>query len=112
MSRYRIAREAQDDLFEIQLYTQQHWGISQSDKYLSELFRLFLLLAGHPDMGRPVSFHKTLFRFPHQNHVVYFLKTMSEIVIVAVMHQSRSPKDALSSRLHEPEGVYQAITQK
>jgi toxin ParE1/3/4 len=50
MSRYHIAREAQDDLFEIQAYTQRNWGVSQSDKYLSDMFRLFALLATHPGL--------------------------------------------------------------
>ncbi|AEX50041.1 type II toxin-antitoxin system RelE/ParE family toxin [Rahnella aquatilis] len=111
MSRYKIAREAQDDLFDIQRYSQAHWGKAQSDKYLSELSDLFSLLATHPDMGRPVSFHKDLFRFPHQHHVAYFLTTPAGLIFIAIMHKSRSPADTLSMRLHEPEASYQVMLQ-
>ncbi len=111
MSRYQIAREAQEDLFDIQRYSQKHWGKAQSDKYLSELFVLFSMLETHPEMGRPVSFREDLFRFPHQHHMAYFLTTPEAIIFIAIMHQSRSPADVLSMRLHEPEASYQAIFQ-
>ncbi len=112
MHRYQIAREAQDDLFDIQRYTQAQWGRVQSEKYLSELFSLFSMLASYPDMGRPVSFNENLFRFPHQNHVVYFLKNTDTLIFVAVMHQSRSPADIMRQRLHEPDVEYQATPQE
>ena len=112
MGKYQIAKEAREDLIKIQRYTQEHWGITQSDKYLAEIFKLFSLGAIHPEIGRSVAFRDDVFRFPHKSHVAYFLKKSSGIIFISVMHKSQLPEDYPALSLHEPEVVFTLTTVK
>jgi toxin ParE1/3/4 len=47
-----LAPRAGDDLSDILLYTEQHWGKRQRDIYRQSLFKGFRRLADFPDQGR------------------------------------------------------------
>jgi|GEM_PF-377396 len=112
MGKYQIAKEAREDLLKIQLYTQEIWGITQSAKYLAEIFKLFSLVAIHPEIGRSLTFRDDVFRFPHKSHVAYFLKKPSGIIFISVMHKSQLPQDNPVLLLHEPEVSFTLTKEK
>lgn len=90
MSGWFLAHEADEDLQDIFLYTDQRWGEDQARRYLDGLFHLFDHLGQNPDMGRlRDELGDGIRSFPHVSHVVYFMRWKDETAILRVLHGSR-----------------------
>ncbi len=50
--RFKVSKEARDDIREIGRYTQRKWGKDQRRNYLNDLDKKFGLLAENPLLGR------------------------------------------------------------
>ena len=73
MTEFILADDAVRDLQHIYLQGQERFSKVQADKYLSELFDLFDLLASQPDMGTMFDVQGTSFRrHTHKAHVLVY----------------------------------------
>ena len=99
MSTYRLTSEAQSDLIDIRRYTLTHWGVQQSQKYLSEMRQTMQLLAETPTLGRPrPDIVSGAFSFPCVSHVIYYLQHREQIIVFGVLHKRMIPTNHLEHR--------------
>jgi toxin ParE1/3/4 len=52
MATFRLTRKAREDLKSIARYTQKTWGVTQRNKYLTQLDKRFAVLADTSTLGR------------------------------------------------------------
>ncbi|EPJ4167207.1 type II toxin-antitoxin system RelE/ParE family toxin [Citrobacter freundii] len=98
---YKLTGEAQRDIIEIRDYTSRNWGAKQSREYLRKLQVVLSQLAEMPGMGhhRIDDFGEDIYSFPYVSHMIYYSIQDSDIVVLAVLHQSRAPTKHLGQRL-------------
>lgn len=89
MPYYLLSEEAQNDLREIQRYTQENWGKQKAKHYLVELTACFAKLAHTPKMGRSrEAIAKDIRSFRAIHHIVFYREGRKGIEIVRVLHPS------------------------
>jgi toxin ParE1/3/4 len=98
---YKLTGEAQRDIIEIRDYTSRNWGAKQSRDYLRKLRGVLSQLAEMPGMGhhRIDDFGEDIYSFPYVSHMIYYSTQDTNIVVLAVLHQSRVPTTHLGQRL-------------
>lgn len=85
MSRFRLTREATEDILSIYLQGHDRFGAQQADRYHDELKILFGRLADFPRMGRLMAeFHPPVRVFAHKAHVILYDVVSNEVVIQRV----------------------------
>lgn len=85
----RISRRAENDLGDIADYTIAEFGIEQARKYRDQLQACFDSLLDNPHLGRSAEdIAPQLRRIRQQAHVVFYVPTADEILIVRVLHHS------------------------
>ena len=86
---YSLREFALADLEAIWVYTVEHWGIEQAERYLQGLFGCFEELAANPRFGRERSEVKAGYRsFPQGRHVVFYLIVPKGVEVIGIVHQS------------------------
>jgi len=86
---YFLSADAEEDLQDIYLYTDDVWGQRQARLYLTRLYDLFDHLGRNPAMGRSrPEIGEGIRSFPHGAHIVFFMKWEDEVAIVRVLHGS------------------------
>lgn len=89
MGVYRLSNESEIDIAGIYEYGIEKFGILQAQEYLIGLHNLFQTLTKNPYIGRDASeFSPSLIRFNYKSHMVFYLKSDSDISIVRVLHHS------------------------
>lgn len=98
---YKLTGEAQRDIIEIRDYTSKNWGAKQSRAYLRKLQVVLSQLAEMPGMGqhRIGDVGENIYSFPYISHMIYYCAQDTNIVVLAVLHQSRVPTKHLGHRL-------------
>lgn len=87
MAEYRLAPAAVRDLENIWVYTRQHWGARQADRYINTLTAAFAELAQAPesfpacDAIRPGYRRRTV-----ERHAVYYRIADYGVAIVRILH--------------------------
>ncbi len=84
-----ISPEAESDLKEIGIFTEQNWGPKQRKKYLEQLVQRMHFLAAHRALAKrrndlpdaPYSFHES-------KHVIFFREVSQGIEIIRVLHEA------------------------
>lgn len=86
---YRLTPEVDNDLVEIWLYTLETWGIEQANRYLDNLEKQFVNLAGQPGLGIAVNeIRKGYCCFHHQKHLIFYRPQKKHpLEIVRVLHE-------------------------
>lgn len=86
--RYRLTREADDDITKIYLEGAELFGANQADRYHDELSAIFELIALNPEMARVRHELKPAVRVhPHRSHIViYQIESDGSVLIVRVRH--------------------------
>jgi len=90
MARVRIQEAASLRLDEIYRYTRKHWGPTQAERYLNDLFEAFDRIDRHQIVSRPIpaEFGVEGFFFRHAKHVVYWRRLSNgDIGIVTLLHE-------------------------
>ena len=86
---YSLSSLAEDDIYQIAIYTITHFGIHQAEKYQRELTETLTLLSNTPQIGRECSWVKAGIRsFTFKKHTIYYLEQENNILIARVIHQS------------------------
>ncbi len=90
MSNFFLSLDADEDLQDIYIYTEEKWGAKQAEQYLLDLYEAFELIANNPKMGRlRQELGQGIRSLPHLSHVVLFMQWKNEMAIVRVLHSSR-----------------------
>jgi len=89
MNRFRLSRQAEQDLEDIWVYLQQQDKL-QADIKISQILNRFPMLSQFPDMGRKRDdLAIGLKSFPVQPYIIFYTKASNSIEIIRILHQSR-----------------------
>jgi toxin ParE1/3/4 len=88
--------EAENDLFEIGIYTWTEWGEEQFVKYIALLKDTCEeIIPRKHRLARSVPRRPTLLRWRCERHVIYFRKVDDGIEIVRILHDQMLPSKYL-----------------
>lgn len=97
--RFRLTRDAQQDLRTIRHYTVNTWGQEQSSKYLQGARETIELLVEFPGQGLVrLDVGEGVFSFPYGSHMLYYRLEKKQLVVFAVLHQRMVPTEHLQGR--------------
>jgi toxin ParE1/3/4 len=89
---FRFSRRAEADLLSIGAYTLRTWGKAQTARYIGELEVFCQTLADNPALGRPCDdVRPGLRRLEHGEHVVFYRREFTGILVSRILHQSMLP---------------------
>ncbi len=95
-SSFRLTPAAERDLEGIWLYTNEHWGIEQANRYIDTLATAFTELATSPLTAPACDYIRIGYRRRVvERHVIYFRTTRYGIQIVRLLHQRMDTLRAL-----------------
>ena len=98
--KYRISKEAYNDLEKIWLYTFEIWSTEQSDYYFDLIMNEIEYLSKNPKSGKDYNdIRKGYFRSRVKSHFIFYRINIKneEIEIIRILHQQMD----ISSRLDE-----------
>lgn len=98
--KYKISKEASNDLQKIWLYTFETWSVKQADHYFDLLMNDIEYLSANPMSGKDYSeIKKGYFRSRVKSHFIFYKINLKneEIEIIRILHQQMD----ISSRLNE-----------
>ncbi|EKZ2353189.1 type II toxin-antitoxin system RelE/ParE family toxin [Salmonella enterica] len=87
MKTVKLTPKASQDLEDIWYYGYHHFGEGQADKYINQISDIFQVMSDHnigtlrPELG------EYIFALPVERHMIYFLQTDTEIVIIRILSQ-------------------------
>ena len=85
-----LLAEAREDLRDILLFTDQHWGREQRRSYRQRIYSVLDQLAMFPNLGRlRPEFGPDTFSFRVEQHIVVFRFTASQLIITRILHVRR-----------------------
>jgi toxin ParE1/3/4 len=89
---FRLTRDAERDVFDIYLYTLEHFGPAQADQYTAELIARFSAIAAQPSLGRDFGdIHPGARRANQGSHAIYYRPDADRILILRILHQRMDP---------------------
>lgn len=98
--KYKISKEALNDLEKIWLYTSETWSKEQADYYFDLIINEIEYLSGNPKSGKDYNeIRKEYFRSRVKSHFIFYRINIKneEIEIIRILHQQMD----ISSRLNE-----------
>ena len=98
--KYKISKEALNDLEKIWLYTSETWSKEQADYYFDLIINEIEYLSGNPKSGKDYNeIRKGYFRSRVKSHFIFYRINIKneEIEIIRILHQQMD----ISSRLNE-----------
>ncbi len=86
---FRLTPRAKQDLGEIWSYSNEVWGESQADKYVTSLYQRFKWLAQQPSVGMKRSdIRNGFYSFPQGSHLAFYVQKKEGIDIIGVPHKN------------------------
>lgn len=98
--KYKLSKEALNDLEKIWLYTSETWSKEQADYYFDLIIHEIEHLSGNPKSGKDYNeIRKGYFRSRVKSHFIFYRINIKneEIEIIRILHQQMD----ISSRLNE-----------
>ncbi|WP_210151186.1 type II toxin-antitoxin system RelE/ParE family toxin [Chryseobacterium scophthalmum] len=98
--KYKISKEALNDLEKIWLYTSETWSKEQADYYFDLIINEIEYLSGNPKSGKDYNeIRKGYFRSRVKSHFIFYRINIKneEIEIIRILHQQMD----ISSILNE-----------
>ncbi|MCP4285689.1 MAG: type II toxin-antitoxin system RelE/ParE family toxin [Gammaproteobacteria bacterium] len=86
---YELSRKASRQIEEIIRYTDQNFGLDQTEEYVNGLYYSFDLLIDNPRMGRPYDERRRC--YVYRSHHVYYRVQKEKVLIVDIRHTRQSP---------------------
>jgi len=100
MSGFFLSRDAEEDLQDIYIFSENNWGEKQAEKYIYDLYETFKFIAENPKLGRVrPELGKEIRSKTQSSHVIIFTEWKYEIAILRILHSSRDIPNA-----HMPRG--------
>ena len=95
--RIKISREAQKDLNNIWVYTNNKWSKKQADRYFELLSEEIKFISNNYPVGESISEIRENYRFTKvKSHLIFYRKGIEdEIEIVRILHQRMDVKTRL-----------------
>ena len=98
--RVELTPLAAEDVEKIFEYGFEHFGWEKAEQYIEKLDELFHLLAESPGIGLHYGHvSEGLYMHPHQQHLIFFRKTLLGIRIIRVLGQSQDVESHLTLKL-------------
>lgn len=96
-NKYRISKQAIDDLNDIWVYTFHKWSKEQADRYYDLIISEIAFLADNYIIGKSVEQTRKNYRITKiKSHLIFYRKVENEIVeIVRILHQRMDVKKRL-----------------
>ncbi|MBW4487019.1 MAG: type II toxin-antitoxin system RelE/ParE family toxin [Trichocoleus desertorum ATA4-8-CV12] len=96
MNRYRLSKQAEQDLEDIWIYLAQQDEIL-ADQQVAQILNRFPMLAQFPDMGRQRdNLLPNLKSFPLKSYIIFYTKILDGVEIMRILHQSRDIENQFS----------------
>ena len=92
MAKFILTDEVITHINNIRDYTRNRWGKQQVKQYVDSLRASLNQLAENPLMGTLRFKEESIYSFPCVSHTVYYILQKDCIVILAILHQSMTPK--------------------
>jgi len=93
--KYRVSRDAAQDLDEIFFYWAKRAGLPVADRLIDSITERFWLLAEFPDIGHAAHDIASGVRcFPAGKYLIYYRRTGRRIEVLHVFHGARDQKRA------------------
>lgn len=89
--KYKISKEALNDLERIWLNTIENWSVEQADRYFSLIFNEIEFLTKRPDSGKDFNhIRKGYYRSKVKSHFIFYrINKMEETLeVIRILHQS------------------------
>jgi toxin ParE1/3/4 len=84
-----LSPEAEEDLKDIGIFTEKHWGRKQRKKYLAQLGKRMDFLAAHPAHGKKRhNLPDTPYSYHEGKHVIFFRAVPNGIEVIRVLHDA------------------------
>lgn len=95
--KYRISKQAIQDLESIWRYTKKNWSEHQADRYYRLLIAEIEYLAEHPNSGKSYEHVRTDYRASKvKSHLVFYRKLGDDpLEVVRILHQRMDLKTRL-----------------
>ena len=101
MRKWRLSKEAQADMREIRLFSKQHWGEEQSERYIKTMRAKIELLAQNAHIGidRSDDLEAGIRSVFIGSHTIYYEFDAKILTVKAILHQSMTPNLHLQGKL-------------
>src|SRR5436305_13694021 len=97
--RYRVSRDAEQDLDEIFAYWTERAGLKVASLLIDNIIDRFWLLGEHPDAGRSCDeMGPSVKCFPAGKYLIYYRKSLKGTDILHVFHGARDQERAFRKR--------------
>lgn len=112
MKTVKLTPKASQDLEDIWFYGYHHFGEVQADKYINHISDIFRIL-GENSIGTPrPELGEYINALPFERHIIYFLQTDTDIIIIPILSQHQDAGRHLNDILRYVKtgrvtGVYQ-----
>lgn len=95
--KYRISKQAINDLNDIWVYTLQKWSKKQADRYHNLIFEEIEFLVDNFLIGKSIEHIRKNYRVTKvKSHLIFYRKVEDDIVeIVRILHQRMDIKNRL-----------------
>lgn len=88
MLRLIITEEAELDLADIAVYTEEKWGVAQQAKYLQRLEERIFHLGENPSLGKNRDDIKQGYvSYSEGKHVIFYVYDDSNLTVLSVLHE-------------------------
>ncbi len=93
MAKYRLTKEAENDLLKIFLYSFETFGLAQAEEYRKDIIQCFELLAENPRLGRKADkFAPGARRHEHAHHVIFYDAQSDGVLVIGIVHERSMPR--------------------
>ncbi len=90
MRNFFLSIDAETDIQDIYIFSEEKWGEQQARAYIYDLYEAFNTIGDNPRMGRlRRELGDGIRSLPHGSHIVFFMEWQGETAIVRVLHKSR-----------------------
>ncbi|QYH36805.1 type II toxin-antitoxin system RelE/ParE family toxin [Salinibacterium sp. M195] len=88
MTSYRLTPAAQRDLSTIWEYTQERWGPTQAEIYISEMRAAIERIAAEPQRGRACDDVREGYRrYGIGSHLIFYTVGANSVDVIRILHQ-------------------------
>ncbi|WP_398460122.1 type II toxin-antitoxin system RelE/ParE family toxin [Sodalis praecaptivus] len=94
MATFTLTNNAEEDMKELKSYSLKQFGKKVTHEYLSGMLTTLQSLTDNWQVGRneaEVLNIPDVRSFPYMRHMIYYISTPPNIVVIGILHQSRLP---------------------
>lgn len=102
MAGYYLTRRAYLDLLDIEEFSIEKWGDSQTELYMASLYEAFGQMASNPDIGKTrLNRAFPFYMAPAGRHFAVYKVVENGVIIATVLHAKRNIEAIISSMAYK-----------